>query len=135
VGNLTFDWRLRGASIDTADIGVTTGAAIRRTNERAIQYKGAIRGDEQLSASSLRATTSWRKRRRIDQTRPMERGRLHQVFTTAQSRAVARQLIEELRHQHLLAVEASSEAGWHRIEVRSRQGATLKLAVVTGLRE
>jgi hypothetical protein len=65
----------------------------------------------------------------------MERGRLHQVFTTAQSRAVARQLIEELRHQHLLAFEASSEAGWHRIEVRSRQGATLKLAVVTGLRE
>jgi len=46
--------------------------------------------------------------------------------TTVDASLAARQIVTELRHQYLLAFESSSKVGWHRIEVRSRQRATLQ---------
>jgi hypothetical protein len=38
----------------------------------------------------------------------------------AHASVVARQIVDELRHQYLLAFEASGGAGWKRVEVRAR---------------
>jgi hypothetical protein len=35
---------------------------------------------------------------------------------------VAREIISEFRHQYLIAFEASSESGWHPIEVKVKEG-------------
>jgi hypothetical protein len=43
----------------------------------------------------------------------------------------ARQLVSELRHQYVLAFEASSETGWRPLEVRTRQ-ASLVVRARTG---
>jgi Ca-activated chloride channel homolog len=40
----------------------------------------------------------------------------------AQASIAARQILSELRHQYVLAFEASSRAGWKPLEVRTRQG-------------
>ena len=53
-------------------------------------------------------------------------GTFHGISRVADSSVIARQIIEELRHQYLLAFEASSTQGWHRIEVRSRQRVVLQ---------
>lgn len=53
-------------------------------------------------------------------------GMLYGVSNTADGSVVARQIVSELRHQYLIAFEPSSSVGWHRIEVRSRQRATLQ---------
>jgi VWFA-related protein len=53
-------------------------------------------------------------------------GMLHGVSNTADGSVVARQIVSELRSQYLIAFESSSSVGWHRIEVRSRQRATLQ---------
>lgn len=53
-------------------------------------------------------------------------GMFYGISKTADSSLIARQVINELRHQYLLAFEPSAAAGWHRIEVRSRQRVTLQ---------
>ena len=53
-------------------------------------------------------------------------GVLYAVSSTAEGSVVARQIVSELRHQYLIAFEPGSAVGWHRIEVRSRQRATLQ---------
>ena len=53
-------------------------------------------------------------------------GTLYGVANTADGSVVARQIVSELRHQYLIAFEPSASVGWHRIEVRSRQRATLQ---------
>lgn len=53
-------------------------------------------------------------------------GMFYGISRTVDSSLIARQVISELRHQYLLAFEPSSAAGWHRIEVRSRQRVTLQ---------
>ena len=53
-------------------------------------------------------------------------GMLYGVSNTSDGSVVARQLVSELRHQYLIAFEPGSSVGWHRIEVRSRQRATLQ---------
>jgi len=53
-------------------------------------------------------------------------GMLYGVSNTADGSVVARQIVNELRHQYLIAFEPSSSVGWHRIDVRSRQRATLQ---------
>jgi Ca-activated chloride channel family protein len=53
-------------------------------------------------------------------------GTFYGISRTADSSLIARQVINELRHQYLLAFEPSSSAGWHRIEVRSRQRVALQ---------
>jgi Ca-activated chloride channel family protein len=40
--------------------------------------------------------------------------------TPAQRSLVARQIVDELRHQYLIAIEASGRPGWHPLEVRAR---------------
>ncbi len=39
---------------------------------------------------------------------------------TAQTGLAARQIVEELRHQYLIAFESASRPGWHPLEVRTR---------------
>jgi Ca-activated chloride channel homolog len=48
-----------------------------------------------------------------------------EVFVTsipAQTSVAARQIIEELRHQYVLAFEPASRPGWHPLEVRAARG-------------
>jgi len=47
-------------------------------------------------------------------------GRTFVVSTIAERSLMARQLIEELRHQYLIAFEASTLPGWHPLVVRMR---------------
>jgi VWFA-related protein len=47
-------------------------------------------------------------------------GRLFIASTPAERSSAARQIIEELRHQYLIAFESSGKPGWHPLEVRTR---------------
>jgi len=40
--------------------------------------------------------------------------------TPGERSVVARQIIDELRHQYLIAFESSGKPGWHPLEVRAR---------------
>ncbi len=48
-------------------------------------------------------------------------GHLFVASTPAQRSGAARQIVDELRHQYLLAFESSGRPGWHPLEVRARQ--------------
>ena len=48
-------------------------------------------------------------------------GRVFTVSTPGQRSLAARQMVEELRHQYLIAFEASGRAGWHPLTVRTRE--------------
>jgi Ca-activated chloride channel homolog len=45
-------------------------------------------------------------------------GQLYVTTAPAESSRAARQILEELRHQYLLAFEPGAQAGWHPVEVR-----------------
>jgi VWFA-related protein len=47
-------------------------------------------------------------------------GRTFIVSTIAQRSLTARQIVDELRHQYLIAFESSGKPGWHPLEVRAR---------------
>jgi Ca-activated chloride channel family protein len=47
-------------------------------------------------------------------------GHVFLASTPAQRSVAARQIIDELRHQYLLAFESNSEPGWHPLVVRAR---------------
>lgn len=47
-------------------------------------------------------------------------GHLFSSTATNESVAAARQIVEELRHQYLIAFEPSGDPGWHPLEVRVR---------------
>jgi len=47
-------------------------------------------------------------------------GRAYTVSTPAERSIVARQIIDELRHQYLIAFESSGKPGWHPLVVRAR---------------
>ena len=49
-------------------------------------------------------------------------GELFITSAPAHASVAARQIVNELRHQYVLAFEASSRAGWRPLEVRTRQG-------------
>jgi hypothetical protein len=42
------------------------------------------------------------------------------VSSAVQRTAVARQIVDEMRHQYLIAIESSAEPGWHRLTLRVR---------------
>ena len=46
-------------------------------------------------------------------------GELFTMSAPAQTSLAARQIVSELRHQYLLAFEASSKPGWYPLEVRT----------------
>jgi Ca-activated chloride channel family protein len=46
-------------------------------------------------------------------------GRTFVVSSSAQRSVVARQIVEELRHQYLMAFESSGRPGWHPLEIRA----------------
>jgi Ca-activated chloride channel homolog len=48
-------------------------------------------------------------------------GNVFVASTPAQRSAAARQLVDEMRHQYLIAFESSQHPGWHPIQVRARQ--------------
>ena len=58
-------------------------------------------------------------------------GDLYISSSPAQASMAARELVSELRHQYVLAFEASSRAGWRPLEVRTRQ-ASLVVRARTG---
>jgi VWFA-related protein len=60
-------------------------------------------------------------------------GELFIASAPAHASVAARQMIGELRHQYVLAFEASSTAGWRPLEVRTRQ-ARLTVRARTGYR-
>jgi Ca-activated chloride channel family protein len=47
-------------------------------------------------------------------------GEVYVVSTFAERGVAARQLVDELRHQYLLAFEAGMKPGWHRLQLRMR---------------
>src|SRR5438874_2170444 len=47
-------------------------------------------------------------------------GHVFIVSTPAQRSLAARQIVDELRHQYLLAFEASGNPGWHPLVIRAR---------------
>jgi Ca-activated chloride channel homolog len=47
-------------------------------------------------------------------------GQTFVVSSETQRNAVARQIVEELRHQYLIAIESSAQPGWHRLTVKVR---------------
>jgi Ca-activated chloride channel homolog len=47
-------------------------------------------------------------------------GDLFAVSTPAERSAIAQRLVNELRHQYLIAFESSGRPGWHPLEVRAR---------------
>ena len=47
-------------------------------------------------------------------------GRPFVVSTSAERGLTARQIVEELRHQYLIAFESSRQPGWHPFVVRAR---------------
>jgi Ca-activated chloride channel family protein len=47
-------------------------------------------------------------------------GQTYVVSSGAQRDAVARQIVDEMRHQYLIAIESSPEPGWHRLTVKVR---------------
>ena len=47
-------------------------------------------------------------------------GRTFVVSTISERSQMARQLVEELRHQYLIAFEASTLPGWHPLVIRMR---------------
>jgi len=48
-------------------------------------------------------------------------GHVFTASTPAQRSAAARQIVDELRHQYLIAFESSGHPGWHPLVVRARQ--------------
>lgn len=53
-------------------------------------------------------------------------GMLYGVSNASDGSIVARQIVNELRHQYLIAFEPSSSVGWHRIAVQSRKRVMLQ---------
>jgi VWFA-related protein len=49
-------------------------------------------------------------------------GELFISSSPASTSVAAREIVDELRHQYLLAFEPASDAGWHALEVRTRKG-------------
>jgi VWFA-related protein len=47
-------------------------------------------------------------------------GEFFLTSATAQTEKAARQIVDELRHQYLIAFESASRPGWHPLEVRAR---------------
>lgn len=68
---------------------------------------------------------------RVDETPPMDvegltqlarntGGELYTASAPAHASIAARRIVDELRHQYVLAFEASNAGGWRRVEVRAR---------------
>jgi Ca-activated chloride channel family protein len=47
-------------------------------------------------------------------------GHLFVASTPAERSSAARQIVDELRHQYLIAFESSGKPGWHPLEIRAR---------------
>jgi len=63
---------------------------------------------EQASAGGLRDLARWTG------------GELFTMSAPAQTSVAAREIVSELRHQYLLAFEASSQPGWRSLEIKAR---------------
>jgi VWFA-related protein len=68
----------------------------------------AMAGDESSIFGGLRELAEWTG------------GHLFTASAPAHASVAARQLVNELRHQYLLAFEASSQSGWRPLQIRAR---------------
>ena len=59
-------------------------------------------------------------------------GHLFAASTPAQRSAAARQIVDELRHQYLIAFESNGAPGWHPLEVRARHNKDLVVRARAG---
>jgi Ca-activated chloride channel homolog len=73
--------------------------------------------EARTAVASVRRTAAWEG---LTNLAHWTGGRLFFVSTSAQRIAAARELVEELRHQYLIAFEASAEPGWHPLVVRTK---------------
>jgi VWFA-related protein len=73
------------------------------------------RSDEDTSSAGMPAT-------RLQELAERTGGQLFMSSAPAHASIAARQVLGELRHQYVLAFEASTRPGWRPVEVRSRNG-------------
>ena len=111
------------------------GRAHRRHRHRQQAHAGGSLG-HRARASTCRSTSS-RSCRRIDDPRrggsnqalagelaDLARwtgGQLFVATSTSEASAVARQIVDELRQQYLIAFEPGATPGWHAVDVRVRR--------------
>ncbi len=92
------------SSIDVPVYVIAVISAIDRPTGADHQFAGGA-----LDAGALERLANWTG------------GRVFISSVPAQASMAARQIVTELRHQYLIAVEPSAQAGWHPLAVRTRQ--------------
>jgi hypothetical protein len=59
-------------------------------------------------------------------------GHVFVVSSPAQRSMAARQIVEELRHQYLIAFESSGDPGWHRLAISVRNNKKMVVRARSG---
>jgi VWFA-related protein len=77
------------------------------------------RADDDSSADGIPAT-------RLQELAQATGGELFMASAPAHASVAARQILGELRHQYVLAFEASTRPGWRPLEVRAKDGLTVR---------
>ena len=89
------------------DVPVYIVGLVSRVDDTAADIGAVLPAGSPL-AGSLSHLTTWTG------------GRTFVVSVLAQRSGVARQIVDELRHQYLMTFESSGTPGWHPLEVRAR---------------
>jgi Ca-activated chloride channel homolog len=76
--------------------------------------------DHQGTEGSIERHDAPKRTGALDDLAQATGGALFTVSAPAHASVAARQIIEELRHQYLIAFEPSQRAGWHPLSVRTR---------------
>ena len=77
------------------------------------------RSEDDSSAAGMPAT-------RLQELAQRTGGELFMASAPAHASVAARQILGELRHQYVLAFEASTRPGWRPLEVRAKDGHTVR---------
>ena len=75
--------------------------------------------DEDIGSDGIPAT-------RLQELAQRTGGELFMASAPAHASVAARQILGELRHQYVLAFEASTRQGWRPLEVRAKEGQTVR---------
>ena len=75
--------------------------------------------DEDAGSDGIPAT-------RLQELAQRTGGELFMASAPAHASVAARQILGELRHQYVLAFEASTRQGWRPLEVRAKEGQTVR---------
>lgn len=98
--------RLTAAEVTSIASGIDVPVYVLAVMHSVDDPREAQRTDERDSA--LRNLANWTG------------GELFVSTTPAHASVAARQIVDELRHQYVLALEASQQPGWHSLEIRAR---------------